>query len=368
MKKLCCFLIYLLCAIISFPVLAADKDSAGNVFEDNQNVSFEDLPFFSAFAFGETVTMNKSKAVGSVAAAAKTAEIINSDIGESLYIGGETVDINDTMVGGNIFSCGRHITVSGKNNGLYCAGESLDFDGDSKGVYFYGSTAKIKGRIDGDAIIHAADDVIIDEDTQITGSLKVVSKSEPVIPEGASIGNYRFEPDNSSQEEYSPASEEGSSKITGTIFKTIYLIIAMSLLGIVICKLFDEHLSRASELIKTRKGTMIARGIAAWILIPIIAVLLLCTLILAPVGAVILVLYILMLCVGVSFTGASLGRMILPNMNVFLSSTICIAVIEILKQIPYLGILAAIAADVYLLAYVITTIKERQVMNQQNYA
>ena len=142
----------------------------------------------------------------------------------------------------------------------------------------------------------------------------------------------------------------------------------MSLLGIVICKLFDEHLSRASELIKTRTGTMIARGIAAWILIPIIAVLLLCTLILAPVGAVILVLYILMLCVGVSFTGASLGRMILPNMNVFLSSTICIAVIEILKQIPYLGILAAIAADVYLLAYVITTIKERQVMNQQNYA
>ena len=93
----------------------------------------------------------------------------------------------------------------------------------------------------------------------------------------------------------------------------------MSLLGIVICKLFDEHLSRASELIKTRTGTMIARGIAAWILIPIIAVLLLCTLILAPVGAVILVLYILMLCVGVSFTGASLGRMILPNMNVFLS-------------------------------------------------
>ena len=40
-------------------------------------------------------------------------------------------------------------------------------------------------------------------------------------------------------------------------------------------------------------------------------------------------------------------------MNVFLSALICIAALEVIRLVPFIGIIVGIAADMYLLGYVI---------------
>ena len=148
--------------------------------------------------------------------------------------------------------------------------------------------------------------------------------------------------------------EDSSPSLVSEIFQKIksciYWIVAMAAFGMI---LFSEHLETAATFMKTRPGAMVGSGIIGWITIPIAAIMLCCTYILAPVGGMMLLAYVLLLCAGLAFAGASLIRLFLPNMNIFLAALIGIAALEIVRLIPVIGTLVGIVADMYLIGYVI---------------
>ena len=142
----------------------------------------------------------------------------------------------------------------------------------------------------------------------------------------------------------------------------------MGVFGIILCWLFNGHLISAAEMIKNKPGVMIGTGIITWVCVPLAALILCITYILAPIGAMLAMAYVLLLCAGLAFAGASLVKIFLPNMNKYLAALIGIAVLEIVRMIPVIGFLVGAVADMYLLAYVVQTIwnsrkNEEEVVN-----
>lgn len=362
-KKIMTLLMAGLVAIsVCVPVFAEsdiDEDSAGNVFASGDTVTLPGGPFFTAFAAGQNIDLADSESEGSIFAAGQQLDASGASIGESMYVAGNTITLNNVDVQGNIFGAGNVISIMGESaaNGVYLCGQNLSFEGETNKLVAAGNHVTVKGTIRGDADI-TADSVDIADGTQILGELTITSSKEPTIPSGAEIGKYTY---NESSEAGESAAEVATSVGIGSIIlnkikSCFFWIIAMGAFGMLLCWLFDEHLTRAKDYVKNRTGAMVVTGIVGYICIPIAALILCCTCILAPAAGILALTYVLLCCVGLAFAGASLVRLVLPNMNVFLSALIGIAVLEALRMVPVFGTIIGIAADMYLIGYVLQII------------
>ncbi len=345
----------LLAVMACVPVMAeteTDKDSAGNIAVSGDSVSLPSSEFFSGFAAGQTVDFGGAKANGSLFAAGQQVNGSGAEINESLYVAGNGVSLNNVEVYGNIFAAGNDVSITGdtKSNAVYVAGNKVIYEGETYALYAGGSTVILKGYVEGDAVI-SADTVEITDDAVVTGTLKVISPSKPEVPDDAQINDLEFE-------QVSDDADEGASLglgalIISKILKTLYWIVAMAAFGMILCWLFNDHLTRASEYIKNRTAAVVISGILGWLCIPVLVIALLCSYIFAPIGGILGLSYVLLVCVGLSFAGASLSRLVFPKMNVFLSTLIGIAILEAVRMIPFIGFMVGAAADMYLIGYVI---------------
>ena len=359
-KKFAAFVMtIMIAATLATPVLAVEADSAGNVMEANDMVSIDSVPFFGAMTAGKTVTINNSEAEGSVMAVGQEVSLGSNKIGESLYVAGNIVTCSETDVHGNIFGAGNSVSIgNGMNaNGVYLAGSTVTFAGKAKALCAAGTNVTISGQIDGDAYVEG-ENVVIADDAVITGELKIKSTKEPEVSDNAKVANLSFEEVSEDENDAAGiASKVGiGSIIWGKVKTCIYWAIAMGVFGLLLCWLFDSHLTKAAQLVKERPGLMIGTGVIAWVGIPIAALILCITYLLAPIAGMLMLAYVLLLCAGLAFAGASLVRLFLPNMNVYLSAIIGIAVLEVVRVIPVLGFIVGMVADMYLLAYVIQNI------------
>ena len=352
------FAAMLVAILMCQPVFAetdTSVDSAGNVFSSGDEVKFSDTSFFGAFTVGQEVNIEDSKVNGAIYAAGQRVSIDDCGVRESVFAAGNDVSVSGSQVSGNIFAAGNNVSVSSgtEANGVYLAGSNIDFYGIAKGLYAGGTNVKISGVIDGDVNIDAQN-IEIDDGTVIKGKLTIKSANEPELSDDIEIGDYEYE---EVTEEDDDSSAFGVAGIAAALLKKLtsglYWIVAMAAFGMILCWLFSEHLDTAATFMKTRPGAMVGSGIIGWIAIPIVAIMLCCTYILAPIGGMLALAYVLLLCAGLAFAGSSLVRLFLPNMNVFLSALIGIAALEIVRLVPFIGMLVGIVADMYLIGYVI---------------
>ena len=345
---------WLLCIALSMPILAAEADSAGNVFMAENSVVLSELPFFDAWALGQDVVVEESRSKGSVGVMGQSVKINNSYINNALYAGGGTIILQDTAVLGNMYMAGNNIKMSGiiSCNGAYLAGRNVTFAGNSNILNIVAETVKIDGNISGDAYVKA-DKIEISPATVISGKLIISSVNEPAIPDTAQIGDYSFKKENLAEEGKNIEKEETASPIQKKLTSTLYWFAARAALGMILCWLFSKHLIQAAEYLKTSTGSFIGTAIGGFLLVPIAAIILCFTYVLLPVSILALIIYGILMFVGISFTGASLPRLFLPSMNIFLSSLIGIAVLSILGALPFVGWIVVILSGMYLLGYVL---------------
>ena len=353
-----------LCLCVPVFATEIEVDSAGNVMASGSLVELPTTPFFGAVAAGQSVNVTGSSAKGTVMAAGQTVDIDGSEIGESLYMAGNSVSMKDTTVDGNVFAAGNSVTITGNSscNGVYFAGNMLTFEGEANGLFAGGSHIVVGGTINGDAILEGEEIEILDG-TVITGACQIKSTKEPEVSDGAELGDYSFEQVEEEEEEFGEAAIKAGigAKILKKFTSCLYWIAAMAAFGMLLCWLFNDHLAKAAIYMKERTEAMIGSGVIAWMCIPITAILLCCTFILAPIGGLLALAYVLFLCAGLAFTGASLVRLLLPRMNIFLSALIGITALEILRMIPFLDWIVGAAADMYLLGYVVQVLWLRRI-------
>lgn len=353
-----------LCLCVPVFATEIEVDSAGNVMAAGDLVELPTTPFFGAIAAGQSVSVVGSSAKGSVMAAGQTVDISGSEIGESLYMAGNSVSMKDTTVNGNLYAAGNSVAITGdsSSNGVYFAGNMLTFEGETNGLFAGGSHIVVSGTINGDAFLEGETIEILD-DAVITGECKIKSSGEPEVASGAQLGDYSYEHVDEDEEEVGEAAIKAGigAKILKKLGSCLYWIVAMAAFGMLLCWLFNDHLAKAAVYMKERTGAMIGSGVISWMCIPVAAILLCCTYILAPVGGLLALAYVLFLCAGLAFAGASLVRLVLPRMNIFLSALIGIAALEIVRMIPFVGWIVGVAADMYLLGYVVQVLWLRRV-------
>lgn len=356
-KKIFAIIMTLLLAVfMCVPAFAEDMDSAGNVFESGDTVSLPTIPFFGGFIAGQNVNVSEAEASGSVMAAGQEVNVGTSSIGESLYVAGNNVSVSGTQINGNVWAAGNNISIGEGTsaNGVYAAGSNIVFGGTSNGFFAAGNKIVISGTVNGDVSVEGEDIEIMDS-AVISGKLSVKSTDDPDIADGAQIGEYSHDEIADDIEDVAEGAATAGifSVFLKKVTSCLYWVAAMAAFGMLLVWLFNDDLDRALAMIKEKPGPMIGAGIVSWICIPIVIITLCCAYLLAPIAGMLTLAYVLVLCAGLAFAGASLARFVFPNMNPFLSALIGIAVLEVLRMIPVVGFIIGIAADMYLLGYVV---------------
>lgn len=233
----------------------------------------------TAFAFGQDVTVNGT---------------INGD----LVVAAQNIEINGT-VNGNIYSAGQYLTLGTKTNwDVFIAGQDIKITGDSViGRDLFAAGAKIShegtvqrrlsagaseisvsGLVGQDAVLDA-DTIGILDGSNIKGTLYYTSPNKADIASGSVIeGNTEWEY-REAQQVQQPTSAE--------VWRSILLGIASALLVWLIVRLWrPEFWNRNSKVIIEKPLKALGMGALALLVIPIIAVLLMITVIGIPIGII----------------------------------------------------------------------------------
>lgn len=344
----------LLTAMLSFAVFGAETetelDLAGNYFSAGNTVTCDGVKSLDVFVAGQDLSIEKVTASGNIFAAGNFVSIENSQAGSDVFAAGNNVTLDvDTL--GSLFAAGQNISYKkgSKASETFIAGSDIDFDGNAIIANIAGQKVYFDGHVTGDVNIDA-DEVVIGDHAVVEGELNVKSRLLD-MSDNADVNELSWEESNNDEVE-KVAKVSFWAKAVKKITSRFYWIPAMLIVTLILCWLFGKSLDDAKECIKKNSGEMVLCGVLSWCLIPVICLILAVTVIGLPLAAMLCAVYVVILCLGLTFAGASLGRLCFPKLHPILASVIGVAIIECVKIIPIIGTIVGIAADMYLLGYI----------------
>ena len=325
MKKKIYLILILILSLVVIPVGAKSKDN----FVANDSVKLSKSIASTTFVAGNDVDVN-SEIDGAAFVAGNNVSI--SGMQDILFAAGRNVTVNEASTK-DAFLAGASINVESVSvRDLYAAGENIRIDSNiGRNAYLGGSKITINGTIDGDVEI-AAENITIGKEAVITGTLNYPETANINIPETAKIGK-------KTTYEVTEVTKEDS--IMYTIEGKFYSFLSMLLIGIILMalnkKVFAKIAKKDKELGEFAKDVGI--GFVCLLVIPIAAIIIMCTVIGLPLALISLILYGLMIYLSVIPTAYYLGHAFLKGKvkNDFLLFTIALFAIYILKMIPGIG-------------------------------
>ena len=224
-------------------------------------------------AAAERVTVHAT--VGDDVRAAGREVNINGQIGDDAILAGETVTLApETTVGGRAWLAGRRVEVAGRiGKELRAAGQSITIGGVIDGnVQLAGEMIEILpgAQIAGDLIYHSSEDALIAAGAQISGHVERIDLELPELelPEGS-----------------------GFSVIIG-------FLLSLLLTAVVVFLLLPRLSLAATGLIRRDPFKCLGLGFTVLVVTPVLAVVLLITVLGIPLGLALLALYFVALLLG----------------------------------------------------------------------
>ncbi len=262
---------------------------------------------------------------------------------------------NDALIAGNIISTDKN---SKFNRDTIIAGADVVLAGDfSRNVSIYGTKIVIKNaNIKGNVKLYSENIKI--ENSVIAGNLSYPSDASAKIGEGIVAGKI-IKTDAINNNEQNSYMNVVSSKVLS--FACYALIFA------IICLLFPkviEYINKKYEKISFDNGLeLFTKGLLSLVLIPIIAIILMITVIGVPLSIILIVLYFIALYLSTIFMAYLLGykiwqKLFNKDMNMLLIGLIGLFILLILNLIPGIRYLVAIITIIVGLGLIIDKIKE----------
>ena len=314
MKKKGFFIVTLMIiSLFTLNVFADSIDSASNYFASDEDVNISKEILGDIYSVGRTIKVNDK---------------VEGDI----IVAGETIDINSKEVSGNIRTASRILNINSKNiknitsvaqninidketiaNGIYVSAEKINFKGSCKGFYANGSTVIINGKVDGNLKVNC-DELIIADNGEVTGEVEVYSPKEPIT---------------------NSKNENELKALVG--FSTIISLLASLILGFVIYTVSKKFFIRTNDLLIKEPLPVVLGGMASFILVPIVSLLLFITVVGLPLGILSLIIYFIIVYLSPVVMGIILGRLILKHKNPYLQLFVGILVVRLLSLLPMVG-------------------------------
>lgn len=305
-------------------------------------------------------------------------EIINDDYfssGEKVILSGEVLGdaylaggniVVDGFVGGDLLVVGGNINIDGEVEGdVRVAGGNVNITGKvggnvsafggnvqiAKSAEIFGSLVSGAGNVDvlglvGNNATVGSGMLTIGNDAGINGNLVYFSDEDADISKGATISGQitkRVMPH---------VRESAKSDFDhGMAGWSVYSFLSSVIFGILFLVAFPNFTQTTVAVIRSRPWASLGIGFLVLISVPLIVFLLAITLIGIPLAAVLLVSYIFMILFAKIFTGIAFGSWVLQKFgqkqNPYLSLTLGLLLLSVLKFVPFFGMLVGFAVTLF---------------------
>ena len=203
-------------------------------------------------------------------------------------------------------------------------------------VVFNGRT-EITGTVAGDVVVFNGD-VVLRSDSRVGGD--VVSLRAPVIEEGATVGG--------NVEDLQGRWDYWDATFVGRLAWWLAFSVSSLVLGLLLLLLASSGLDAvAIRALRERLGPTIGFGLVVFLLLPVVAVLLLVTIVGIPLGLFLLLALALIYSVGYAIGALALGRLVVkPPTSRYLAFLAGWGALRLLALVPFLGGVAWLVASV----------------------
>lgn len=337
-----------------------DETVDGNLFAAGSSITVDGKVTGDVICAGQTININGT-VEGDVICAGQTIGI-NGPVNGNVRAAGNTININ-SAVARNVMAFGAAIIVGSEGSvgwDMLTGGATGEIRGKiGRGLSGGLASAVISGEIGGDVNLQI-DDRIQKEKRGIG----VSEKSKLNITDTAIIGgnvSYTAANEASVAEGASIAGEitKNAPKIRKDIdnnFKALwglfglYSIFSALVIGLVLISLWRDEIKKMTDKMMDKTGASIGWGIVIMILTPILAILLLITLIGIPLAFLLMLFWIIALCLSKIIVGILIGRRLLEKFwknqkdSMIWAMIIGIVIVEIIFSIPLIGWLLCLVA------------------------
>lgn len=346
-----------------------EQDKANNLFSAGMKCEMTGNAL-DACGAGYDIKLKDATIDGTSALAGYNVDVNNSTIGGTLFAAGYNIDVNNSEIENNIIATGCFVNVGSdvKLKNITASAQTVYFGGEAEYACLSGEKVFINGTIIDDITIKA-DEVVIGNDAQILGDLNVEASQEPENVVGHVDGEYNFEQRivEETSEDVAAANNEGSGfDVFGAIRNRLYWIAAMLILGVAMLFMMDGEINSSKSTLVSKPAVMLGLGFAMLAGVPLACILLAVTVIGLPSAGILLTLYILALCISQTFTGLSVGRLVLSKFikNEKLASLAGVAILVVVDAIPWVGGIVSFVAMLFTLGYIILRVFNQNIDTQ----
>lgn len=342
---------------------------------------------------------------------------INDEIEGNTYLAGEKVDY-DTKVNGDLFIAGQYIDVKGEiTKDINLAGQFIETNADiGEDLRIAGQDIKISNKINGETIIFG-ETINLEETSELIGDTLIYAKTINI--NGTILGNTNLKAENiiingnlngennqlvsanleisdnaninqdtkywsensqissnletnlildSNLEIKKPESEKSSMlNISGLL---VLRIIWASTIIIVLHLLFTKKIEKNLESLdsNTKYIENFFLGFFVIILIPVVAFALMLTILGFPLGAIILVLYFILLLISQSITSIYLSNLLnikfdlkVEKIQIYLMSLGIYTLFLLMETVPYLDIIGGILSGMFFFIFMGNLVKNLRI-------
>ena len=352
-------------ALMPFSVFAGDDNVAeiyaGNAFYAGSEVEAKNVDAYDVFVAGNILNVNNASANGNMFVAGNILNLSQLDVETDMFMAGNNMNINDADIDGNVYVAGSSLTVNNTSaKGVFVAAGNITMNGEYDDVYISGDSVSFNGDVHGDLVIDASN-IELGDDVTVDGKMTITSATEPALSDGISVGAYEYIERQEEDDDHKAAIEKAGilAKAFKKIATRLFWVPAMVIVALVLILVCGKSLDEANDILIHKPTGMVLAGVIGWMTIPVACLILAITVIGLPLAALVTMAYVFMLLLGLTFAGASLGRVAFPKLHPVLASVIGVAVLELVRIIPVIGGLVAVVADMYLIGYVLYTIYTR---------
>lgn len=280
---------------------------------------------------------------------------VQNDVSGDVYVSGQSVTISGNVTG-DVIAAAQTISITGNVDGnVRLAGQDVTISGEvaRSGTIFAATLTVTDAGSFGDDLVGAAGDIAIagaiGRDVEvgvgnltingtIGGNLTYNSDQEANISDGAVSGTVeRIAP----EPEQEPTAGE---KFVGWLLGLLYALVALSLITVLAGWLFPRLLHRVTDRLLPRPWTALLVGFVASIAVPLVVVLLLATIIGAPLALAILLVWITLTLATFVFGAYFIGRLIFRgNQHPVVKALVGGLILIVALHIPWLNIVVWLA-------------------------
>ncbi len=269
---------------------------------------------------------------------------IAGEVADDLRVAGGNVNV-ESRVGGNVFLAGgqvetRDYSVFGGD--VFIAGGLVVIGGEIKGnLHVTGGKVVLNGIVDGDANIDT-EEFSMGEQAKILGKLKYQAKEEIVGVNDKVAGGAEYTQWQEIQTPDMPDVNFGPMVWIGQVTSWLVGILMMFVVGLVILLVGKDKVNSICENYTKKMGWSLLLGLLIWIVLPVLAIIVMFTVVGIPLGIIALLVYGIVWYVAKVIAGLAVGSLVLSRKNnkfgmMVLALALGLLITELISVIPFVG-------------------------------